>query len=257
MWPSFFLSLAACRDAVTPAEDRGWMWFAGDVTMGAGGNGALALVDFPGPGVVNLEGAMGPRLDLPKRFNQGIAMSELSAAGVRVVGIANEHADDADSDAPKLLRAAGLLPAGREAGPAVLEVDGVRVVIAAAHVPSATLVEDLRAADRQGEVLAASLHVDQAADAVEAVASARAAGAEIVVVHGAGLGAVEVGPPLVAWGLGELVVTGAATDAAGLVLRVHLPDLRHELVAVQVGEHGGAVKPHPTPSEVFGRLRRP
>src|SRR6185295_5558356 len=93
------------------------------------------------------------------------ALGELRAAGVTVAGIANNHARDAGPDGSastmRALAAVGVQPAGGAAGPAVVTIGGLRVVVTAhdleAGVPRA-LREDLIAARRRGDVLIATFH---------------------------------------------------------------------------------------------------
>jgi len=222
------------------------LWIGGDVFLGTGGNGALAsipsIVDGA-PGIVNLEGAIGDgnagASGQPIRLVHAAgALAELRAAGVAVAGIANNHARDTGAGGPaataRALSAAGLQAAGEPAGPAMLAMGGLRVVVTAhdlaAGVP-ARLAAELAAARRRGDVLIATFHVTgppsylPRPELVDAVAIALDAGAAVVAAHGTHeLARVERrGRAVIAWGLGNLAFACACTDEdSGALLEVTL-----------------------------------
>jgi hypothetical protein len=225
-WLSFFVS---CARITQPAEDGGWLWIGGDVSLGEGGQGALAHLGVEGVGIVDLVGPIAPRVDPPARYNTGAAVSELSGAGVEVVGIDNPHAGDAPTNTAKMLRALKLEPAGGVAGDAVIHIHGQSVVVSQHALPHEGLQDDLAAARAKGDLLVASFHATDVADVEAAITAAKAAGAAIITVDGVPVGPVERGTPIVARGLGSL------TEGDGLILRVHLPDLAVEEVRVHDG----------------------
>lgn len=227
MWLSFF---ASCARVSAPAEDGAWIWIGGDVNLGEGGAGALSHLDVRGVGVVDLLGPISPRVDPPGLYNTGAAVSELTGAGVQVVGIDNPHAGDAPTNTAKMLRALQLEPSGGVAGDAVVSVEGQKVVVSQHALPHDGLREDLVSARGKGDVLVATFHTADPTVVEAAIADARAAGASIITVDGGAVGQVDTRDGVVvARGLGRL------TGGDGLILRVHLPDLATETIAVTAG----------------------
>jgi poly-gamma-glutamate capsule biosynthesis protein CapA/YwtB (metallophosphatase superfamily) len=229
------------------------LWIGGDVFLGTGGHGALdgipAIVGGA-PGIVNLEGPVGDSREdrdsdgggapsLPIRLTHTPrALAELRAAGVVAAGIANNHARDAGpggaAATARALAAVGVHPAGAPAGPAIITVGRLRVVVTAhdleAGVP-ATLRAELVAARRRGDVLVATFHVTgpptylPRPELLDAVAIALEAGAAVVAAHGTHeLARVERrGRAVIAWGLGNLAFACACTDEqSGALLEVVL-----------------------------------
>jgi poly-gamma-glutamate capsule biosynthesis protein CapA/YwtB (metallophosphatase superfamily) len=247
----------ACTRAPAPKSAR--LWLAGDVFLGAGGHAQLADlpgITGPGAGIVNLEGPIAPTATEggEVRLVHGeAALTDLAAAGVRVAGIANNHAHDAGTEGIARtftqLQSHGIQPAGV----ARLQVDGLRVVVTAhdlqAGVPP-DLLTQLQAAKRQGDVLVATFHVTGPASYLprpelrEAVAISLHAGALVVAAHGThALGPVERrGAAIIAWGLGNLAFACECTEESeAMLLRVTLDAtrvLRAEVVPIDAGLHG-------------------
>src|SRR5688572_22250209 len=97
----FLLVLVGCASVERIEEGPVDLWLGGDVHLGDGGRGvlrALSPLTAGAVGVVNLEGpaasaaVAGPGIRL---YNAREALSELSSIGVRLAGIANNHAGDA------------------------------------------------------------------------------------------------------------------------------------------------------------------
>jgi poly-gamma-glutamate synthesis protein (capsule biosynthesis protein) len=255
------------------------LWIGGDVHLGTGGRGALAGITgiVRGvPGVVNLEGPVGDGGsggDPPRLTQSPAALAELPAASVRVAGIANNHAGDAGPRGAAATRdalaALGVLAAGGPAGPAVLTLGGLRVVVTAhdlsAGVP-ADLAGDLAAARRRGDVLVATFHVSgppsylPAPELVRAVEVALAAGAAVVAAHGThALARVERrGKSVIAWGLGNLAFACECTDEAqGALVEVELGTDgagRAEVIPVDAGLEGAPARAAADPGFTFDLL---
>jgi poly-gamma-glutamate synthesis protein (capsule biosynthesis protein) len=242
------------------------LWLGGDVQLGdrrepslVGLSAALAGA----AGIVNLEGPVGPAIARPidgdrvVLWNAPGALAGLRAAGVRVVGIANNHAGDHGPDGPRAtqaaLEAAALSPAGGPAGAARL--DGVRVT---AHdltqgVP-AHLAAELAHAARDAAALVSTFHVTGPPSYLPrpelraAVELALAAGARVVAAHGThALGPVERrGRAVIAWGLGNLLFDCACTDELdGALLRVSIDGeaLRARIIPIDAGLRGAPARP--------------
>jgi len=243
------LVASACAHTRLAAARRAILWIGGDVHLGTGGRGALAgiaAIVRGVPGVVNLEGPVGDggsAGDPPRLTQAPGALAELAAAGVRVAGIANNHAGDAGPGGAAATRdalaAVGVLAAGG-ARPAVLAVGGLRVVVTAHDLTGGVPAElggELAAARREGDVLVATFHVSgpasylPAPELVRAVDVALGAGAAVVAAHGThALARVERrGRAVIAWGLGNLAFACECTD-----------DEQGALVAVELGEDGAA-----------------
>lgn len=242
------------------------VWLAGDVFLGAGGHGhlrGLAELTGTGAGIVNLEGPVAPTATQAGEValvHGEAALDELAAAGVRVAGIANNHAQDAGAQGIattlRRLPAHGILPAGV----ARLDVDGVRVVVTAhdlLHGVPGHLREELQAARSQGDVLIATFHVTGPASYVpqpvlrRAVDVALQAGAQVIAAHGThALGPVERrGTTVIAWGLGNLLFACECTDESeAMILRLTLTTagvVQAEVVPIQAGLHGQPVRKSP------------
>jgi poly-gamma-glutamate synthesis protein (capsule biosynthesis protein) len=230
------LASACAHGAAPSASTSTTLWIGGDVFLGAGGHGALAAIPAivgGAPGIINLEGPVGDAGDAgagghPIRLIHAPgALAELRAAGVVVAGIANNHMGDAGPEGPaatvRALAAAGVRAAGGPAGPAIIALGRLRVVVTAhdlaAGVP-ATLGADLAAARRRGDVLVATFHVTGPAtylprpELLDAVAIALDAGAAVIAAHGTHeLARVERrGRAVIAWGLGNLAFACPCTD---------------------------------------------
>ena len=253
------------------------LWIGGDVHLGAGGKGVLApLAGRLGVnGIVNLEGPIGDGPPFVKSEREGKkhialgnaprAIVELRAAGVRVAGVANNHASDGDPQRTSSeLTRAGVAPAGLDAGPAAMLVDGARVIVTAHDLERgvpATLGRELAEARQRGDILVATFHVTAPPsyvptdDLERAVAIAVAAGATIVVAHGTHtLAPLERrGATVIAWGLGNLAFACDCTDEKdAIVLRVRLarPSATSPFVVtracalpIDAGLHGEPARP--------------
>jgi len=280
-------STGAAREA-RPAR----LWIGGDVFLGTGNHGALASIPAivgGAPGIVNLEGPVGDAdaalrtndsagsaavIAAPLRLlHSAAALRELRAAGVAVVGIANNHAADAGAaGAAATLRAllsVGLQPAGGAAGPAMLMLGSLRVVITAHDLETGvppTLRDELTAARRRGDAMVATFHVTgpptylPRPELIEAVTIALDAGAAVVAAHGTHeLARVERrGRAVIAWGLGNLAFACACTDEdSGALLDVALgPDGAGDaaIIPIDAGLVTGAARAAADPALTFELL---
>ncbi|MCE9577814.1 MAG: CapA family protein [Deltaproteobacteria bacterium] len=251
------LAVAGChRDA------RARLWIGGDVHLGTRGAPAaarlapLAEVLAGATGVINLEGPVADAAG-PGRLANGAALVPGLAPRVRVAGVANNHAADAGPDGAArtiaVLRAAGIAPAGERAGAAVIDLDGLRVVVSAHDLSRGTpagLGAELALARTQGDVLIAMFHTDGPPSYLprpelrDAVARALRAGAAVVVAQGShALAAVERRDrAVIAWGLGNLLFDCDCTDERdGLIVRVDLDAsgvVDAAVIPVDAGLHG-------------------
>jgi hypothetical protein len=220
------------------------LWIGGDVHLELPRPGAFAAITgrLPGAaGIINLEGPLddGPLPPRPplRLANRAAALATLIEGGVRVAGIANNHALDTGPDAPartaRALAAAGVAPAGPDA--AVVVLAGQRVAVTAhdlgAGLPPG-LAEELARARGRGDRLIATFHVTGPPSYLpgpvlrEAAALAARAGADIVAAHGShALGPVaRLDGAVVAWGLGNLLFACDCTDETeALLLEVRFP----------------------------------
>ncbi|HKE20322.1 MAG TPA: CapA family protein [Kofleriaceae bacterium] len=256
------LLIAGCAGDPAPAE----LWLGGDVHVGARLEGRLApLAEIVGgaAGVVNLEGPVGAGAEASterRLVNAPGALAELRAAGVRAVGIANNHAGDLGPagrvGTERAARAAGLAPVGPTG--AVLEVGGVRVVVTAHDLGGGVpphLAADLAAARARGDALVATFHVTGPPSYLPrpelraAVDVALAAGARVVSAHGThAVAAVERrGDAVIAWGLGNLIFAcDCSREDEGLILRVSIPRrgrVAAEVVPVDAGLGAAPARP--------------
>src|SRR5580698_4460546 len=165
------IALPSANESRSALEVR--LWFGGDVNLGNAKNPVLKpLEDIlkGATGIVNLEGPIVKELPTGnklKLMNAPEALPQLLNAGVRVAGVANNHALDAGANGPQqtvqALQAVGIQPSGGLLGPAVLSAGGIHIVIAAYDLTRGIppkLEEDLESARKQGDILVASFHVD-------------------------------------------------------------------------------------------------
>jgi hypothetical protein len=254
------------------------LWIGGDVHRGDGAQGGLDPISGAlagATGIINLEGPIG---DAPapgegvRLANAPSSIAALYSAGVRVAGIANNHAADrgprGPSETAAALRAGGVLPAGGPAGPAVLAINETRVVITAhdlgGGVP-AGLSSELAGARALGDVLLSTFHVTGPPSYLPrpelraAVDIALAAGARVIAAHGThALGPVERrGGAVIAWGLGNLLFACDCTDEVdGLILRVSIDrdEVRARIIPIDAGLRGGDARNGHNPGLILDLL---
>jgi poly-gamma-glutamate capsule biosynthesis protein CapA/YwtB (metallophosphatase superfamily) len=206
-------------------------------------------------------GASAEAGDGVRLHNAEAGLAGLRAAGVRVVGIANNHSGDRGSEGPgqtaRAIRSAEMSPVGLGAGHVVVEAAGKRVVVTAHDLDAALgadLPTELAAARAEGDVLVATFHVTGPPSYLprpelrEAVDDALAAGARVVAAHGTHVvGPVERrGDVVIAWGLGNLLFSCDCTrDIDGAILRVSLrgDQLDARIIPIDAGLDGAAAKP--------------
>jgi len=276
-----FGGLAGCQDPPAAAPAR--LWLGGDLHLGTAGAPAvdrlapLAAVTRGAFGIVNLEGPVaddGAVIARGRLGNGAGLVAGLARAGVRVAGVANNHARDhgATGAARTLaaLRASGVAPAGGAAGPATFDAGGARVVVVQADLSDgvpAGLGAELAAARTMGDVLIVTFHVTAPPSYLpppslrSAVEIAVATGAQVIAAHGShALGAVERrGDVVIAWGLGNLLFHCDCTDEIdGAILVVDLARggvRAAALVPIDAGLDGAAARPAARPALTFELLR--
>ena len=259
------------------------LWLGGDVQMDGRTRGVLAAIPAlvaHAPGIVNLEGPIATAPAAPTRprslqvLNAPMVVAELRAAGVRVAGIANNHAGDAGpggvAATAGALREGGIVPAGLSQGAAVVLVGGLRVAVTAHDLGAALpagLTDELRRARRGADVLVATFHVTAPPSYLatpvlkQAVERALEAGAAVVAAHGTHmLGPVERrGRAVVVWGLGNLAFACECTrENEGLLVEVELgPDgaAAAAVIPIQAGLAGAPAAAAPDASGIFDLLR--
>lgn len=261
------------------------LWLGGDVQLSENSEGVFtALTEELDsiPGIVNLEGPVVEQTkNTPKNkhgslklFNAPSALLELQKARVRVAGIANNHIMDYGAEGlestVRFVKRAGILPAGSEAGPAVIQEGGLKIVVTAHDLTNGVperLYHDLKNARAQGRVLIAMLHVTgkpvylPGRELQRAVQIALNAGATVVAAHGTHtIGPVERRKrAVIAWGLGNLAFSCACTDEdEAILLRVTLSEkgvVSAAVIPVRAGLLGKPVSfPH-DPGATFDLLR--
>ena len=227
-------------------------------------------------GIVNLEGPLTDRLetkDYLRLWNAPTALAELSAAQVKVAGIANNHAVDGSAygpaEAAKELREHGVLPAGLVAGAAFFEVNGVSIAVTAHDLTQGVpenLEADLAAARKKSQVLVSTFHVTGPPSYLprpelrRAVEIAYHAGANVIAAHGTHmLGLVERREhAVIAWGLGNLAFSCDCTqEEDAMLLRVVVePDkvVRAEVIPLQAGIDQKPAQPAADAAAIFDLL---
>jgi poly-gamma-glutamate capsule biosynthesis protein CapA/YwtB (metallophosphatase superfamily) len=273
-------AIVACRDdpPAKPPPPVLELWFGGDVHVGGDAPQLQALSRVFGDaiGVVNLEGAIGgapfaeTRSGVVRLANEEATVSRLASLGVNVVTIANNHMADrgrAGEDATRAaLARAKLRVAGRSAGAATIRAGKRRVVVSAHELPSASVVDELRSAAKEADILAVSFHVTGPPSYIpkpllrEAVDHAVRAGARVVVAHGTHvLGPVERrGDVVIAWGLGNLLFSCDCTkETEGAILRVRIEGERTlaRIIPIDAGLMGAAAKPTREPKLMLELLQ--
>ncbi len=255
------------------------MWIGGDVNLGTGAKPIflpLAEIVRGAAGIVNLEGpvsSMPPAGPGPKPINAPEALQQLIAAGVRVAGIANNHALDAGPSGPnetaEAVRRSGLVPAGGPAGVGVIHVNGLRIAVAAYDVTPGVpknLATSLAAARKENDVLVASFHVTgpdsylPRPELRQAVEIALKADARIIMAHGTHvIGPVERrGQTVIAWGLGNLAFACACTkEREGVLLRLKVGadhTVQASVIPIEAGLQGESAQLSTDPNGVFDLL---
>jgi poly-gamma-glutamate synthesis protein (capsule biosynthesis protein) len=284
-------SLPAFRSfALNHAGDKSAdLWIGGDVSLGDGGRGQLQGISGilqGATGIVNLEGPVTERPPLKagslRLWNAPKALAEIAALNVKFAGIANNHAGDAGAGGPQqsaaVLRQHGIAPAGRPAGVAVVEVNGLVIAVTAhdlTHGVPSNLAEDLAAARSQAvvggvarpvDVLIATFHVTGPPSYLPrpelrlAVETAYKAGATVIAAHGTHV----VGPverrerAVIAWGLGNVAFACDCTneqDAILLRLRVTSGEVvKAEVLPIRAGLNKGPAGPSHDANGVFDLL---
>lgn len=247
------------------------VWLGGDVQVSQPRADRLAaLATIEGQGVVNLEGPVGPvtrPISATHLVNDARVPGLLAAAGVAVVGLANNHRDDLGAagvhESVRRLKSAGLIVAD-QGRPAHLGSPAGGVSIVVGEVSDlAAMRADLR---RPASLRVASLHVlappsylpsPQTRRAVDALL---AAGADVVAVHGShALGPVERRRgKIIAWGLGNLAFDCACTrEDEAMLLRVWRSGdaIEGVVVPIEAGLAGEPVRRHPDAAGIIALLQ--
>ena len=223
-------------------------------------------------GVVNLEGPIADQAadgEGLRLHNDPASLASLRDVGVRVVGIANNHALDSGDEGVRrtalAARAAGLEPVGLEAGAPVLQVGRRRVAFTAHDLSNGAIVDltdQLARARESADVLVATFHVTgppsylPSPELRAAVDVAIASGAQVVAAHGThAVGPVERrGQAVIAWGLGNLLFSCDCTaEVDGALLRVSIADstVDARIVPIDAGLRGGRAAPSHDPALIL------
>lgn len=262
-----------------PDPAPGALWFGGDVHFGVSarsGLGDIAPILAGAVGIVNLEGpiSMGEggsqvRDGVVTLRNPRETATHLLNLGVRVMGTANNHRDDALTPDDALSWA---LASPKRAG--IERVDSTGGIVV--HDADVNLFAyDLQDPDLPGELTAAldeirrglrvvSLHVTGPAsylprlELVALVDMAVDHGADIVVAHGTHvIGPVERrGKTVIAWGLGNLFFDCECTsEDEALILRVSIVDDHPaQVIPIRAGLGGRDAMLHENAAAVFDLL---
>jgi poly-gamma-glutamate capsule biosynthesis protein CapA/YwtB (metallophosphatase superfamily) len=226
------LAVVDCARAAEDGNEIAKLWIGGDVHLGRSNRAPLARIQHTVGadriGLVNLEGPVSDG-EAPKGrlFNGTNAIAPLFGAGVRVAGIANNHAEDAGPQGElrtiQALERAGLRPAGRSANAAIIERAHLKIAITAhdlTHGVPETLAAELSVAKGSADLLISTFHVTgpplyfPRPELERAAAIALASGASVVAAHGThAIGPIERRDRrVVAWGLGNLAFECDCTD---------------------------------------------
>jgi poly-gamma-glutamate capsule biosynthesis protein CapA/YwtB (metallophosphatase superfamily) len=271
------LILASSSLGASSGEDLE-LWIAGDVHLGNRSAGQLARLQSvlaDAIGIVNLEGPVAQPIKKGALTlgNSPESLEELRRAGVRVVGIANNHSGDAGPEGLQMnvrrLTAAGLIPVGGPAGSIVLSERGMKIVITShdltAGVPP-QLADELTAARNQGDLLIATFHVTGSASYLPktelqlAAKIALASGATVVAAHGThAIGPVERrGNAIITWGLGNLVFDCDCTNEKdAIILRLSLAEnrvVKATVFPIEAGLRGRPALPARNPAGIIDLL---
>jgi poly-gamma-glutamate synthesis protein (capsule biosynthesis protein) len=176
---------------------------------------------------------------------------------------------DGDTATIRALAAVHIHAAGGRAGPAIVMLGSLRVVVTAhdleAGVPAA-LQTDLVAARRLGDVLIATFHVTgpptyfPRPELTDAVAIAVSAGAAVIAAHGTHeLARIERrGHTVIAWGLGNVAFACPCTDEhSGALLEVTLDRDGAgpaAIIPIDAGLDGGQTRASDDPGLAFELL---
>lgn len=255
------------------------IWLGGDVHLGKGNTNTLAplkSITQNAIGIINLEGAVADTSPLREGIvllNAPHRLAILKDAGVAVVGVANNHAQDAGDQSlvhtVEQIRMAGLLPVGDLAGTAVVQQQGMRLVISAHDLTGGApprLAEELQFARAQGDVLIATFHVTgppsylPSRELKQAVEIALNAGAQVIAAHGSHLpGPIERrGIAVIFWGLGNLVFDCDCTsEKDALIARITFDQgqvIKTQVFPIEAGLNGAPAKPSSNPTAMFELL---
>jgi len=265
------------------------LWVGGEVHLGGSGTDRLDLLSDHlnyGRGVVNLVGPLHVDADDDRasitRDDGKVLLQNgpripkaLTSAGVRVVGVANDHALDLGSDSAgrtmTILKMRGLETAGGPAGPAKITQGGVRIAITQHHLPLGELSPDvpeaLAAAANDSDLHVATFHVADWADGAPtppvlqaAVQAAISAGANVIAAHGGqNVGPVERRDNVpIAWNLGPLAtdrpLDKPADSAILLIHRLPEGEIETSLLFLHAGMAGDYVHVHGEPETIVSRL---
>jgi poly-gamma-glutamate capsule biosynthesis protein CapA/YwtB (metallophosphatase superfamily) len=258
----------ACSDQ-PPRAARAELWITGDVHLGATGTLAIPPSVGGGPGIINLEGGIGlaaASSSSVRLVNDPSALPALAGAGVRVAGIANNHARDLGPTAPaetaRKLARWGIAPVGDVAGAALVATGDMKVVVTAHDLSGgvpAGLARELANARLRGDALVSTFHVAGPPSYIPrpelraAVDAALAAGARVVAAHGThALGPVERrGGAVIAWGLGNLAFAcDCSREQEGAILRVAIPRdgaVEATIIPIDAGLAGAPARPAADP----------
>jgi hypothetical protein len=268
-----------CQREPAPPAPRFDIWFGGDVHLGDRPDGALSsLKPLVGDaiGIVNLEGPIAERatkLAPVTLVNAPRSVAELAAAGVRIAGIANNHADDAGpagvQSTIEALRKGGISPVGGPAGVVHLEQNGVRIVVTAHDLTNGApddLERQLFAARQRSDFLISMFHVTGSSSYLppselkEAFKIAMQCGASVVVAHGAhAIGPVgRKGGVILAWGLGNVAFACDCTkEDEAIIMRVKLEGRKIvgvEAIPITAGLNGSPARPARDPMATIDLL---
>ncbi len=253
------------------------VWIGGDVHYGA----TTPRIDVPreGVGIVNLEGPVvdgdASKSEEKRLVNAMAGLRALAATGVRVVGIANNHARDVEpNETSKYAAAAKLTPAGGPkegplgiAGFASIETPAGRMIVVAYEVDSLSdqvMQKEIESAAREGDFLVATFHVNGPPSYIprprlrDAVEIALKAGALVVAAHGThAVGPVERRPDgkVIAWGLGNLLFAcDCSREKEGAILELRIDrdkNVKASIVPVEAGLDGAPARVDPEASLMF------
>ena len=258
------------------------LWLGGDVHIGTELTRLTEGVALEGAmGIVNLEGPIAPGLSAEIN-SAGVRLRNavgtpgiLRAAGVGVVGLANNHRlDDGIAgleSTRRALQSAGISPVGGSTR--IIEHASWKLALVARELGNTSdrkIAESVRVVVNSSDVVIVSMHVTgppsylPSEPLVAVVDSVVSAGGDIVVVHGShAVAKVERrADALIVWGLGNLVFSCDCTreqDALLLLLSVTKTAgtlrIGAELLPLQAGLNGQPARPAADPHVLMGLLK--